>query len=159
MSRLRLIIPALVLALLPACNEKPAEPKSATKVEPGKAAAAAESGAPPPAEAAPVVDGADQAAQDGETGEAEEPPTPLPEEFEQVGVATCDEYVKSYVACIADKVPESDREAQRRVVFDNITSWKQTAAGGGGAEKGLQTACKIATEQAKRATQEWGCEW
>jgi hypothetical protein len=160
MPRPALLIPALVLALLPACKTESgehADGKSATKVEPGKA---------PPADAgqqpAPAPAPADEATGGGETdtGEAvEPPPPPLPEEFEKVGVDVCDEYVGKYVACIAEKVPEAEREAQRRAVFDNITSWKQTAAGGKGAEKGLQTACKIATEQAKRATSEWGCEW
>jgi hypothetical protein len=82
----------------------------------------------------------------------------LPEEFEKVGVEACDDYVTTYLACI-EKAPEAEREAARRAVFDNITSWTQTKAGGPAAEKGLQTACKIATEQAKRATQAWGCEW
>jgi hypothetical protein len=168
MSRLRLLTPALVIlviASLPACNEKPAEQadgKSATKVEVGTPAA--DTGAPPPVDTAPPpVDTTGPTAQEGEdeseTGEAVEPAPPLPAEFEQVGVAPCDEYVASYVGCITDKVPEAEREAQRRVVFDNITSWKQTAAGGGAAQKSLLTACKIATEQAKRATQDWGCEW
>lgn len=158
MSRLHLLTPALAIALLFGCKDKPAEQaddKSAAKVEPGKAtpepAKPADTAAPP----------ADETTGGGETdtGEAVEPPPPLPEEFEQVGVDVCDDYVSKYVACIGEKVPEAEREAQRRIVFDNVTAWKQTAAGGAAAEKGLQTACKIATEQAKRATQEWGCEW
>jgi hypothetical protein len=161
MSPRQLLVPVVALALLSACKNEPAheEGKGASKVEPGKAPIAEP--APKPAEttaaaAAPGETGGDE---ETDAGEAVEPPPPLPEEFEKVGVAACDEYVVSYVACIGEKVPEAEREAQRRIVFDNITAWKQTAAGGGAAEKGLQTACKIATEQAKRATRDWGCEW
>lgn len=156
-----LLAPVVALALLFACkNEQPIEEGkgAANQVEPGRAPPV-ETGAPTPVEAttapSPGETGGDEETDTGELVEQQ----PLPDEFEKVGVASCDEYVASYVACIEEKVPEAEREAQRRVVFDNISSWKQTAAGGGGAEKGLQTACKIATEQAKRATREWGCAW
>lgn len=159
MSLRQLLVPVVALALLSACKSEQTheEGKGASKVEPGKAPA--DEPAPTPAEttvaAAAGETGGDE---ETETGEVVEQP-PLPDEFEQVGVKACDDYVTHYVACIGEKVPEAEREAQRRIVFDNITAWKQTAAGGGAAEKGLQTACKIATEQAKRATQEWGCSW
>lgn len=158
MSR-RLLVPALVLALLPACNDKKSEHtegESAVAVQPGKAASAG----------AIEVDVGKSEPAPGETGGGEETdtddadqPAPLPEEFEKVGIASCDDYVARYVACIDAKVPEAEREAQQRIVFDNVSAWKQTASGGGAAEKGLQTACKIATEQAKRATDTWGCDW
>ncbi|MFO7561844.1 MAG: hypothetical protein R6X02_04320 [Enhygromyxa sp.] len=164
MSRRRLLVPALVLALLPACKDKQPEPgqdESAVAVEPGKAASAGSGEAKPdegpvdqPSKAE-TGDGGEEEAETGDAGEQE----PVPEEFEQVGVASCDDYVARYVACINEKVPEAEREAQRRIVFDNVTAWKQTAAAGGAAEKGLQTGCKIATEQAKRATEAWGCDW
>jgi hypothetical protein len=157
MSR-RLLIPALIIALLPACSDKPSEgeqAKTTVAVEPGKATTA-QSGEAKPEEthAEPVP--AEAGGQGTETGDELEP---VPAEFETVGVESCDKYVASFVACINEKVPEDEREAQRRIVFDNVSAWKQTAAGGGAAEKGLQTACKIATEQAKRATQAWGCDW
>lgn len=158
----RKLLPAVALALLFACKGEQANDAdkqgSAAKVEPGTAPAGDE---PQPATA--VTTAAPQAGETGgdeetDAGEAEELP-PVPEQFEKVGVESCDAYVASYVACIEEKVPEAEREAQRRIVFDNVSAWKQTAAGGGAAEKGLQTACKIATEQAKRATADWGCAW
>jgi|SRR5690606_38038058 len=159
MSRRHPLLLVLVIALLPACKDKSVEDagKAAVEVAPGKAT---------PAAGEAEVESQSAAGETGETGKDEETETgeaieqpPIPDEFEKVGVASCDEYVASYVACIHEKVPEADREAQRRIVFDNVSAWKQTAAGGGAAEKGLQTACKIATEQAKRATQDWGCAW
>lgn len=157
-----LLVPFVALALLSACKseQSPEGGKGAVnKVEPGKAPVAEPTPTPTTAvtTAAPTA-GETGGDDDTDTGEVVEQP-PLPDEFEKVGVTSCDEYVASYVACINDKVPEAEREAQRRLVFDNVSSWKQTAAGGGAAEKGLQTACKIATEQAKRATSAWGCAW
>lgn len=119
----------------PAQPEQPAPP-STTEVEPAASAGEAES----------------------ETG-AEEPAPPLPATFDKVGVAVCDDYVAAHVACIDAKMPEAEREAARRVVFENVEVWKQTASGGASAQKGLETACRIALEQAKRATQELGCDW
>jgi len=177
MTPLRLLAPlALVIALLPACKgEDPSDQadKTAVTAEIGKAPAsdASASGADgiapatagAPADTAgeaplgvPGDDGEDAGA--GEDDEAEEQ-APLPDNFEKIGVELCDQYVADYMTCVADKVPEADREAQRRAVFDNVSVWKQTAAGGKAAERGLQTACRIAREQAKRATEDWGCEW
>lgn len=117
----------------------------------GSPTAADESGDPPIDEASDEADDGDEA----ESGPAE----PLPDTFEALDVAICDQYVADYEACIADKVPEGEREAQRRLVFDNLESWKQTKAGGEAAERALPTACRIAREQAKAATADWGCEW
>jgi hypothetical protein len=160
MSRRPLLFSALVIALLPACKDQQPEEGQ------GKDAAAVEAGKAPSPEPQPVQPeierpeeaGAAEAEAEADDEEAAEQP-PVPEQFEAVGVDSCDKYVASYVACIDEKVPEAEREAQRRIVFDNVSAWKQTAAGGGAAEKGLQTACKIATEQAKRATQDWDCAW
>jgi hypothetical protein len=157
MSR-RLLVPALVIALLPACKNEH-EDKPAVEVQPGKAPPAESSAGQPEQPTTAVAPSETGGAEETETGDEVPALAPMPDEFEKVGVASCDEYVASYVACIAEKVPEAEREAQRRIVFDNVTSWKQTAAGGGAAEKGLQTACKIAAEQAKRATRDWGCTW
>lgn len=161
MSHLR-ILAALVIALLPACKDKEAvdgQAKTAGKVEAGKAPAPATSDAVEVATASGSDEDEEalEAGGEGETGEPIEQP-PLPDTFDKVGIELCDQYVADYLACF-EKVPEDKREAQRRVVFNNVRSWKQTAAGGKGAEKGLQTACRIARAQAQRATQEWGCEW
>lgn len=122
---------------------QPAEPDKAT-VEPAKAEDKSEDKIEPA---------------ETETGEDAEPAAPLPDTFEKVGVDVCDQYVTDYGKCIDAKVPEAERDAARRIVFENITAWKQTAAGGPSGQKSLQTACRIAREQAKRATASFGCEW
>lgn len=152
---------ALALALVTACKgeEPKADGKGAEAKQPEtKPEAKPEPPQPEPTDTAAKAEAGDTG-EDETGGEDEGAVEPLPETFEKVGVAACDDYVGAYERCIADKVPEADREAQRRIVFENVESWQQTAKGGPAAEKGLQTACKIATEQAKRTTQGWGCEW
>jgi hypothetical protein len=126
----------------------PVEPPVGTGVEPG-----VESGK------APEVGEPADAGDETETGDEAEPVEPLPAVFEQVGVDVCDQYVTDYGKCIDAKMPEAERDAARRIVFENVSAWKQTAAAGAAGQKSLQTACRIAREQAKRATETLGCEW
>lgn len=157
MSHPRTLVFALLIVSLPACKGAESTPKADEAA--GKSApAAAEPAETEPGDAAEATSAAAEAEAQTET-ETGEDQAPLPESFDEVGVEVCDQYVKDYVACIEAKVPEAEREGQRRMVFDNVQSWRQTAAGGSSAAKGLQTACRIAREQAKRATQDWGCEW
>jgi hypothetical protein len=168
MSRRLVSLFALTLALVPACKGDEPGKAGPDAADAGKAEAnqgpEASAGAGPTTAVEP--EGASAGAATGEdadagteAGEVEAPLEPIPETFEKVGVKACDEYVSAYERCIAEKVPEGEREAQRRVVFDNVAVWQQTAKGGPAAEKGLQTACKIATEQAKRSTEAWDCAW
>ncbi|NVB41888.1 hypothetical protein G6O69_28920 [Pseudenhygromyxa sp. WMMC2535] len=133
----------------------PAAEAGATAEAPADAAEAGADAAEAGADAAEA--GADAAEDDDDSGEAA---PALPASFEALGVELCDQYVADYSTCIEDKAPEAEREAQRRIIFENLQSWKQIKDGGSpAAEKSLQTGCKIAREQAKRATADWGCEW
>lgn len=164
MSTPRALALALLIVSLPACKG----------ADPGEKAESAVAAAPAPTpdaeqpEVAADPGSVEAEGSEGETGietgnededEDEGEQAPLPASFEQVGVELCDAYVKDYVACIHTKVPEAEREALRRQVFGNVQAWKQTAAGGASAQQGLQTGCRIAREQAKRETQDWGCVW
>jgi hypothetical protein len=145
---------ALLFTALFACQgAEPGEtPKAKVEVAP----------APAPVEPTPVELAeapAEPASTETDTGEEPEPAVPVPATFEQVGVDVCDQYVADYGKCIDAKVPEAEREAARRIVFENVTVWKQTAAAGPAGQKSLQTACRIAREQAKRATESLSCEW
>jgi hypothetical protein len=160
MSLRRSLASALViLALSFACQGGESSEGGKAQTIEAPAAKPAEPVTPEPADTGKVVESGEGANTETETGEEVEPAVPLPDEFEQVGVDVCDQYVTDYGKCIDTKVPEAEREAARRVVFENITVWKQTAAGGPSGEKSLQTACRIAREQAKRATASFGCEW
>jgi hypothetical protein len=159
--RISLASALLFTALSLACQgaesggSEKAEAAPAKQVEPVTPAETNTAAEPKPTE---TTTGAKDANAETDTGEEVEPAAPLPDSFEQVGVDVCDQYVTDYGKCI-EKMPEADREAARRVVFENITVWKQTAAGGPAGQKSLQTACRIAREQAKRATASSGCEW
>jgi hypothetical protein len=149
-----------LIASLPACKGADSEQKAA----PSAAAPTPAAPADPQKPETSAAESADAAGEGGtdtgtETGEEEEEQAPLPASFDEVGVELCDAYVKDFVGCIDSKVPEAEREALRRQVFVNIAAWKQTAAGGESAKQGLQTGCRIAREQAKRATQDWACDW
>jgi hypothetical protein len=163
MSPRRVLVSALLFTTLLAC--KGAEPGETST---GKAAPAAspstEPKVEPPVEPGVETSKAPEAGEpatetETETGEEPEPVEPLPAVFEQVGVDVCDQYITDYGKCIDGKVPEAEREAARRIVFENVSAWKQTAAAGPAGQKSLQTACRIAREQAKRATETLGCEW
>lgn len=150
---------AVLMIALPACKGAEPEQDSTKKaaVEPAKGADEGAAEAGPDTAAAPQGEAGETGETETETGE--EPLEPLPESFDEVGVDSCDQYVDAYATCIEAKVPEAERDALRRSVHDNIKAWKQMAESGPSAEKGLQTACRIALEQAKRATEAWGCEW
>ncbi len=159
MSSRHLLASALLFTALFACQGAESGEASKGKAESAPAAAPApvelpvEPGKPAEAEAG------EPAAAETETGEEAEPAEPLPAVFEQVGVEVCDQYVTDYGKCIDAKMPETERDAARRIVFENVSAWKQTAAVGPAGQKSLQTACRIAREQAKRATETLGCEW
>lgn len=144
-----------------ACKDKQDESAAAAAGSPAAAEAgeakeeAAEAGT---AEAGAGTDTGSETETGTDTGDAV-PLEPLPERFEPLGLAICDQYVSDYETCIAEQVPEAEREAQRRVIAANLSSWRQTLAGGEAGRRGLQTACRIAREQAKRDTQAWGCTW
>jgi hypothetical protein len=158
MSPRHLLASALLFTALFACTESG---ETAGKAEVAPASPPNTSAVPvepPPIEPKPAEAG-EPAGTDTDTGDEVEPAVPLPESFEQVGVEVCDQYVADYSKCIAEKVPEADREAARRVVFENVGAWKQTASAGAAGQKSLQTACRIAREQAKRATATLDCAW
>lgn len=160
MSLRHTLASALLFTALFACTGSESGEASAGKAAPKAAPAPVE---PLPVEPAPVEPETPEAGKaadaETETGDEAEPALPVPATFEQVGVEVCDQYVADYSKCIDAKVPEAEREASRRLVFENVTVWKQTASAGPAGQKSLQTACHIAREQAKRATASLNCEW
>lgn len=159
MFRRHVLASALLFTTLLACNGAESGEASTGKAAPAAPPAAEVKTDPAPVEPSVETGKAPEVEAGTETGEEAEPVEPLPAVFEQVGVEVCDQYVADYGKCIEAKVPEAEREAARRVVFENVSAWKQTAAAGPAGEKSLQTACRIAREQAKRATETLGCEW
>ena len=154
---------SLLSAFVFACQGSDPAPAEAKGAAPAPAKADADKAAvaeAKPDQATAEGGGGGEAGPGTETGAGEEgDAAPMPDEFETLEVDVCDAYVADYVACIASKVPEAEREAQRRIVFENIEAWKQMKASGPSAAQGLQIGCRSAREQAKRETQAWSCEW
>ncbi|MFV8756251.1 hypothetical protein ACNOYE_37360 [Nannocystaceae bacterium ST9] len=155
----------LVILLAFGCTE-PEKKDAAKKVEPASTANAEADAGEAKAEtsttttttsttSAPASETETEESDDEETGE----PAPIPDHFDEIGVAVCDQYVTDFQRCIDEKVPEPERAAQRRTLADNHASWTQTKKGGDSAAKGLQIGCRAAREQAKAATTAFGCEW
>ena len=174
MPDLRALALVVLAAATFACKgSEPAAKTDAKKADAGKKADEDKAAAEPakeeegakPAEEVDSVDSADPPVDEAgaETEAEDEDPAdaaPLPDTFDELGVEVCDQYVADYVACIDEKVPEDQRDAQRRIVFKNIEAWKQMQASGGpSAQQGLQIGCRSAREQAKRDTQVWACTW
>jgi hypothetical protein len=158
MSRTRLV--PLVILLAIGCT-KPDDATEKRAADPVKSdEGEAEAGVANSETSTTTTTGEPASATETETDEEEtgEPP-PLPDHFDEIGVAVCDQYVKDFQRCIDEKVPEADRDAHRRTLADNHASWLQTKKGGESAAKGLQIGCRGAREQAKAATASFGCEW
>lgn len=158
MSRTRLA-PLVILLAIGCTKPDDADPKRAA--EPAKAddGGEAEAGAAM-SETSTTTTTAGEPANATETDEEETgEPAPLPDSFDEIGVAVCDQYVTDFQRCIDEKVPEAERETHRRTLADNHASWLQTKKGGDSAAKGLQIGCRGAREQAKAATSTFGCEW
>jgi hypothetical protein len=64
----------------------------------------------------------------------------------ETGIAECDDYIKSYSACI-DKMPDAAKEPSKKALEDMKTGWKAGASGPG--KDAIVTACKQAAEAMK----------
>jgi len=77
------------------------------------------------------------------------PPSLLLGEFEPVGVAACDDYIRMFGECIDDKFPEA-RESMRQALGMSAEAWRKAAALGSD-DKSLDQAC-TAAQEAVRST-------
>jgi hypothetical protein len=162
MTRTRLAPLMILLALLATGCTKPDETDPKRAAEPAKSADEGEAEAGTAKAETSTTTGEPASATETETEDEDEEtgePAPLPDHFDEIGVAVCDQYVTDFQKCIDEKVPEAEREGHRRTLADNHASWTQTKKGGDSAAKGLQIGCRGAREQAKAATTAFGCEW
>jgi hypothetical protein len=134
---------------LVACGE-PAERVAPDAIE---APASPEPATPTPPPSEPVDAGAGTT--DGETGEVA-PDEPQTAPIDAVGVASCDEYIAAYRACL-DKAPPSERAAHERTLGEQVHAWKQTLDGAPNAQKAVEIGCRGARAAAAEATGPWGC--
>ena len=132
-----LFLAAAAALALAAC--KPAD-KPADAVEPAVEAAPADAAAAPADAAAAAVDAAAAPAPAGDTVTA------------GTGVPECDTYLEKVYACIADKVPEAQRDMMKQGIEQSKSSWAAVT------DKAALTAqCKTAMDQAKASFGAMGC--
>lgn len=145
-------LPCLALAAIAgalACNAPPPPPadKPPAKVD---LAAKPEQPPPPDTPPAPKID----------PPKVDTPPSvPAgPAADAPVGVASCDEYVTRYRACIADLVPAITKEHHTKVLDAQRANW--IAAGADPKlSPGLADECSAAFEATRAATRNFGCVW
>ena len=75
---------------------------------------------------------------------------------QDLGVAECDAYIRSYESCLNDKVPEEKRDDLRRTLNEQRRKW-QDAIGGGGDTAQVAEQCKSAQADAVAKMGEYGC--
>jgi hypothetical protein len=102
--------------------------------------------APPPAQSKPAATAATVAPASEAVAEGD------------FGVKECDDYMKKYLACIDSEVPEAARAMVRQSLDQTKAHWKQVASTPQG-KASLAAGCKTATDAAKQAMAEYGCQW
>ena len=132
-----LFLAAAAALALTAC--KPAD-KPADAVEPAVEAAPADAAATPADAAAAPADAAAAPAAAGDTVTA------------GTGVPECDAYLEKVYACIADKVPEAQRDMMKQGIEQSKSSWAAVTD-----KAALAAQCKTAMDQAKASFGAMGC--
>ena len=77
---------------------------------------------------------------------------------QDVGVASCDGFLKTYSSCVADKVPADQRGVMTTAMEQLKTNWKAVAATAEG-KATLDTTCKQTAETMKKQVAALNCAW
>lgn len=81
-------------------------------------------------------------------------------EIAAIGVPQCDDYIRKFSECLDSHVPKGEAGGHRRVLREQIGSWKKTLAGNREvAAEALKIGCRAALESAKVETSDWSCRW
>ena len=73
-----------------------------------------------------------------------------------IGVPECDDYIRKYRACLAEKVPEEKRDEFRRTIDEQQRKWQDAVAGGTDTAQ-VADQCKSAVADANAKLAEYGC--
>ena len=82
----------------------------------------------------------------------------LPAMAQDVGVASCDSFLKTYNACVASKVPAEQRGTMTAALEQIKTNWKAVAATPEG-KTSLDSICKQTAETMKKQVAALNCAW
>jgi prolyl-tRNA synthetase len=74
----------------------------------------------------------------------------------EIGVEECDTYLRNMESCLAEKVPEAQREGLRVTLNAERIRWQDQATSGTDREK-IASDCKASTDSAKRTLATYGC--
>ena len=85
-------------------------------------------------------------------------PSLTPAFAQDIGVASCDSFLKTYSACVADKVPAEQRGVMTTVMEQIKTNWKAVAATAEG-KTSLDATCKQTAETMKKQVAALNCAW
>jgi hypothetical protein len=77
---------------------------------------------------------------------------------QDLGVASCDSFLKTYESCVAAKVPIEQRGPMTNVLQQLKTNWKAVAATADGKTK-LDATCKETAEAMKKQVAALNCAW
>jgi hypothetical protein len=77
---------------------------------------------------------------------------------QDLGVASCDSFLKTYESCVAAKVPADQRAPMTNVLQQLKTNWKAVAATADGKTK-LDATCKETAEAMKKQVAALNCAW
>jgi hypothetical protein len=77
---------------------------------------------------------------------------------QDVGVPSCDSFLKTYETCVAAKVPADQRGPMTTVLEQLKTNWKSVAATAEG-KASLDNACKQTAEAMKKQVAALNCAW
>jgi hypothetical protein len=77
---------------------------------------------------------------------------------EEIGVPECDDYIRTYEACLSEKVPVDAQLRLRATLDDNRRQWR--AAGKDETSRAsLAEQCKSAASLAKQSMSDYGCDF
>ena len=79
-------------------------------------------------------------------------------ESQEIGIPECDAYIRSYESCLAEKVPDTRRDALRTTLNEQRNKW-QTAVTSGEERAGIAEQCKSAVASAAQAMGDYGCSF
>lgn len=77
---------------------------------------------------------------------------------QDVGVPSCDNFLKTYETCVASKAPADQKDKMRSVIDQVKTNWVAVAKTEEG-KKALDPVCKQTAEQLKTQLAPLGCAW
>ena len=77
---------------------------------------------------------------------------------QEIGVASCDSFLKTYSSCVADKVPADQRGVMTTAMEQIKSNWKAVAATAEG-KTSLDNICKQTAETMKKQVAALNCAW